>query len=87
MTKNGKSPSPVSWRVHQTLPPVGIKELNVQHSTLNAQRRIKEILNTEKEGSVQTRGSKPHPTRLSSMPRIIQEHLFEIQKGGTRSDQ
>jgi len=27
------------------------KELNVQHSTLNVQRRIEEILNTEREES------------------------------------
>jgi hypothetical protein len=46
------------------------EEWNVQHSTSNAQRRIKEILNKEKETTNDEKSDK--------------EHLSEIQKGGTQ---
>ncbi len=49
------------------------KKLNVQHSTPNAQRRIKEILNKEKE--------------MTNDEKSVKEHLSEIQKGGTPATQ
>ena len=49
------------------------KELNVQHSTSNAQRRIEEILNKEKE--------------TTNNEKSVKEHLWEIQKGGTQLTQ